>query len=358
MKALEQTNNVYSDLKILYHTDKVKAIIEGKRTAPLYVRIKPTNKCNQNCWYCGYAQDAVIENRAVDRRESIPWEKLQEIICDLSDMGTKAITFSGGGEPLCYPHIIETLSLVQKKGLDYAIISNGQALDENAREVLAGANWVRISMDSADESTYEKIRGVKTYKKVLNNVERFAKKKNKECTLGINYVVTKDNYKSIYDMCDILSGIGVDNVKFSPLMTKGTMPEYHHEIAESVMEQIQKAKSDFEKKEFQIIDKYSNDDSLNSHFVKCPHCHIKEIFTVIAADCRVYYCHQRAYTDMGMIGDVSDRSFRELWFSDEVTKKFANMDPVKECSFKCAFEERNRLLESLKTIDKRHVNFI
>lgn len=355
---MEQINNVYSDLKILVHTEKVKDILDGRRTAPIYVRIKPTNVCNQKCWYCVYADDAVIENREVNRRESIPWEKLQEIIQDLSDIGTKAITFSGGGEPLCYPNIIDALHLVQDNGLDYAMISNGQALEEEARKALANANWLRISLDSANEETYERIRGVKTYRKVLTNIERFADEKSKDCTLGVNCVVTKDNYTMIYELCRILSEIGVNNVKFSPLMVKGKMPEYHYQIESHVKEQIIRAKEDVESQTFKVIDKYSNDESLKDDFIKCPHCYISEVFTVIGADCRVYFCHQRAYTESGMIGDISNRSFRDVWFSEEITQKLRKLNPQEDCNFRCAFEERNRLLESLVNIDKRHVNFI
>lgn len=356
---MQQINNVYSDLKILCHPDKLQAILSGQRTAPLYVRIKPTNVCNQNCWYCVYANDKVIENRSVNRRESIPWEKMQEIINDLSEMGTKAITFSGGGEPLCYPYIIETLNLVRKKGIDYAMISNGQAMEAKAREALREAKWVRISLDSVNENMYQKIRGVNTYNKVLDNIARFAKEKNKNCVLGVNFVVTKDNYKDIYTMCKMLFEIGVDNVKFSPLMVKGTIPEYHMEIRQQVEKQISKAKTELESKYFSIIDKYTDDQSFYKDFEKkCEHCYIKEIFTVIGADCNVYYCHQRAYTKQGMIGSLQNQSFKELWFLDETTNKFRNMNPKNECNFRCTFEERNELLDSLVNMDKRHINFI
>lgn len=356
---MKQIENVYSDLKILCHPDKLEAILRGQRTAPLYVRIKPTNICNQNCWYCVYANDKVIENRSVDRRESIPWEKMKEIIADLSEMGTKAITFSGGGEPLCYHHIHETLELVQNKGFDFAMISNGQALDEKARKSLKNAKWLRISLDSVNQYMYEKIRGVNTYSRVMENIENFAKEKNKECVLGVNFVVTQDNYLSVYEICKILSNIGVDNVKFSPLMVKGAIPEYHMKIRENIEEQLLKAKSDFQSEHFSIIDKYTDDDSFNKNFEKkCAHCYIKEIFTVIGADSKVYYCHQRAYTEQGMIGSLEKQSFRELWFSNETTEKFKKMIPQKECNFRCAFEERNELLDSLVNMDKRHINFI
>lgn len=356
---MQQINNVYSDLKILCHPDKLDAILNERRTAPLYVRIKPTNICNQNCWYCVYANDKVVENRSVDRRESIPWEKMQEIIVNLSEMGTKAVTFSGGGEPLCYHHIYETLELVQQKNIDYAMISNGQALNEVARKALKDAKWLRISLDSVNQEMYQKIRGVDTYSTVMENIEKFAQEKSAECVLGVNFVVTKDNYSDIYEMCRMLSNLGVDNVKFSPLMVKGAIPEYHMKIRENIEEQLIKAKSDFQNAKFSIIDKYTNDASFDKKFgKKCTHCYIKEIFTVIGADSKVYYCHQRAYTQTGMIGSLEQQSFKELWFSDETTEKFRKMIPQNECNFRCAFEERNELLDSLVNMDKRHINFI
>lgn len=355
---MNQIENVYSDLKIFCHPDKVKAILEGKRTAPLYVRIKPTNICNQKCWYCVYADDAVIVDRSVNRRESIPWWKLQEIIDDLAVMGTKAVAFSGGGEPLCYPHIHDAISLVKDKGIEFAMITNGQALDERACESLYEAKWVRISMDSANADQYRKIRGVETYQKVLENIERFAKKKSKTCALGVNCVVTEDNCGDLYELCRIFSGLGVENIKFSPLMVKGEMPEYHANIKNKAESQIMRAKDDFQKINFSIIDKYTGDESFDRDFKKCEHCHIKEIFTVIGADCKVYYCHQRAYTEQGMIGDISDISFKDMWFSDKTTDKFRNLDPRRECNFKCAFEERNIMLDRLVNMDKQHINFI
>lgn len=356
---MEQINNVYSDLKILCHPDKLDALLKQKRTAPVYVRIKPTNICNQNCWYCVYANDAVIENRLVNKQEFIPWDKMQELITDLSEMGTKAVTFSGGGEPLCYPYILETLHMVRKKSIDYAMITNGQAMGEKEREALSSAKWIRISLDSTNQEMYKSIRKVNTFNQVIDNVSNFAKEKNTDCVLGVNYVVTQDNYQNVYEMCKMLSEIGVDNIKFAPLMVKGKIPEYHYKIRDSVEEQIHRAIDQFQNNTFTIIDKYTNDESFSKEFVKkCSECYIKEIFTVIGADCNVYFCHQRAYTEEGKVGSIEKQSFKELWFSDETTQRFRNMDPTKECNFRCAFEERNQLLDSIAKIDKNHINFI
>lgn len=355
---MRQINNPYSDLKILCHPDKLNAILNRERTAPLYVRIKPTNVCNQNCNYCVYANDAVIDNRVVNRRTSIPWDKMKEILDDLIGMGTKAITFSGGGEPLCYPHICDALEIVNKNGIDYAMITNGQALLERERVALANASWVRISLDSVNKEMYKKIRGVDTYPIVMNNISKFAKEKNVDCTLGVNFVTTKDNYKSIYELCGILAEMGVNNVKISPLMVKGA-PEYHEEIKGEVEEQIRKVKEEIVNSNFTLIDKYTDDASMDTDFKKTYSCcYIKEIFTVIGADSKVYYCHQRAYTKDGEIGDLTNQSFRKLWLSEETIQKFQKMNAQKECNFRCAFEERNQLLDSLVSMDKKHINFI
>ena len=349
----------YSDLKILCHPEKVKDIIEGRRTAPIYVRIKPTNICNQKCYYCAYANDEAVNNREVDRRVSIPWDKLQEVIEDLAQMGTKAVTFTGGGEPLCYPHIEDAIRMVRERGIDYSMISNGQALFGPVIHELAHAKWVRISLDSGNADTYQRIRGVKTYEKVIENVTEFARVKADTCVLGINFVVTSDNFDQVYEVCKVAHRIGVNNIKFAPLMLKEGMAEYHSKIKANVSSQIEQAKRDFEGTRFHIIDKYDFDPSVEGDFEKqYSNCCIKQIFTVIAADSKVYFCHQRAYTPEGVIGDISKQSFREMWFSEETTNRFNTMDAKKECNFRCVFEERNQLLNSLVNMDKNHINFI
>ena len=38
----------YSNLKIFAHAQALNEIGEGKRIAPIYIRIKPTNYCNRS----------------------------------------------------------------------------------------------------------------------------------------------------------------------------------------------------------------------------------------------------------------------------------------------------------------------
>lgn len=349
----------YSELKLFHHLDRMEGLLQGERVAPIYIRIKPTNVCNQNCFYCVYANDRVFEGRTVDKRESIEWNCLERTLYELSDIGVKAVTFSGGGEPLCYHSIQETLNLVQKLGIDYSMISNGQALEGENAELLTNAKWVRISLDSSKADVYEKIRKVNTYNKVINNIEQFAKCKKKDCTLGINCVITKENATDVYNICKLSKNLGADNIKLSPIMVKENEGKYHDEIMKIVSEQIVRAKEDLESKSFRIVDKYTDDMAMTNCFTKSyRRCVIQEFFAVIAADSRVYRCHQRAYTKSGFLGDLTTKSFKEIWYSEDTVKLVREYDACRECRFRCAFDERNMLLNDFLSIDSNHVNFI
>lgn len=349
----------YSELKIFHHTDCVNAFLKGKRTAPIYIRIKPTNVCNQSCFYCAYANDSLFDGRMVDKRESIPWEIMERTLYDLADMKVKAVTFSGGGDPLCYHSIIPTLALIKKLEIDYSMITNAQALEGEVVDYLKDAKWVRVSFDSSEAEIYEGIRGVHTYKKVVNNIEKFASIKSKDCTLGINCVITKNNADKIFEICELVKKLGVDNIKLSPIAVKEDTKDYHDKIKDGVIEQINLAKEKLESDRFRVVDKYTCDlDLPNSYRKEYQKCYIQNFFTVIAADSKVYRCHQRAYTKAGELGDLTKMSFKELWFSEEVNKRINIFEPQKECGFRCAFDERNMLLNDFVNIDYNHVNFI
>ena len=43
----------------------------------------------------------------VDQKDQIPEDKMMEIVEDLVNMGVKAVTFSGGGEPFLYKPLLK-----------------------------------------------------------------------------------------------------------------------------------------------------------------------------------------------------------------------------------------------------------
>lgn len=350
----------YSSLKIFSHTDHINALLRNERTTPIYIRIKPTNVCNQKCFYCAYADNNIYDQRSTNLREFIPWEVMDGILKDMGKMGVKAVTFSGGGEPLCYPFLSETIEEIKNLDIDYSLISNGQALENDKAEMFYDAKWVRISFDSSNSILYEKTRGVKTYDKVINNLSNFAEKKAKNNVLGINCVVTRENYEEVYDICKISKELGTQNVKLSPIIDSGDYSSYHDSIKDIVIEQIKRGKKELECDSFAIVDSYTENTNILEKEKRCyDRCYIQELFTVIAADCKVYRCHQRAYMSHGEIGDLKTNSFFDIWNDKKVIEAVKNFNPKEYCNgFWCAFDERNILLSDLVNLDSNHINFI
>lgn len=350
----------YSNLKIFAHAQELIDIGEGKRISPIYIRIKPTNCCNHKCYYCSYADRELGLRDSVNRQDQIPWEKMQEIISDISEMKVKAVTFSGGGEPLVYPYIVETMQKILEAGIDLSIITNGQLLKDERAKVLSHAKWVRISLDSASAETYSKIRQVpgEAFGEVCDNIMRFAEMKQKGCELGVNFVINHENAEQVYDIAKLVKKLGVNHIKYTARVTKDLF-EYHDSFKQSAIKQIHHAKEEFENENFKVINKYESD--FDSALLFCrgyEKCYVNRIFTVIAADSKVYFCHDKAYVTEGVVGDLKNQSFKELWFSPETVKRYQDFDAKKECRHHCVYDDRNELLNMFYSLDKNHINFI
>lgn len=350
----------YSNLKLFAHAQALNDIGEGNRIAPIYIRIKPTNYCNHKCYYCSYADSELGLRDSVNRQDQIPWEKMQEIIMDMDDMGVKAVTFSGGGEPLVYPYIVDAMKGILDAGIDLSIITNGQMLNEERAEVLANAKWVRISFDSADAETYAKVRQLPllAFDEVCSNIHQFSKIKQSDCELGINFVINHENADQIYDMAKMVKRLGVNHIKYAARVTKDLFA-YHEPFKQSAIEQLHRAKAELEDKNFRIINKYEGDFDSALLFRRCyDKCYVNRIFTVIAADSKVYFCHDKAYVKSGVVGDLKNQSFKELWFSEETRKRYQEFNPQEECNHHCVYDDRNELLNTFYSLDRNHINFI
>jgi MoaA/NifB/PqqE/SkfB family radical SAM enzyme len=361
-------DNVYEESKLAFHPDKLKSFAEGKITAPICVRVKPTNHCNHHCFYCSYDEDN--KRSTMNRTSSIPLEKMREILDDFKEIGVKAVTFSGGGEPLTYPHIEETMEKVLESGIDLSIITNGQLLKEKKAEILSKAKWVRISLDSSDAKTFAETRRVPEswFDDLMENIKNFSRIKDPSCEFGINFVVTNSNADKVYNSIKLFKELGVNHVKITPVWVPH-FSEYHKQTKENVEEQIQQAITDFAGETFKIYETYKKDFThsgvAHRGYGKCYHM---QTVPVIAADSKVYFCHDKAYQPDGVLGSIENQSFKELWFSDKAAEIFRTFDPREGCQHHCANDKRNmgtqemldnpENIENYKPSSERHKNFI
>lgn len=150
-----------------------KVIKDGK-IIPIHPQLYVTNKCNLNCSFCSCS----------DRQKTLEmkFDEVKEVIDILADRGAKAITFSGGGEPLLYPKINEVIDYASEKNIESGLVSNGILLDK--LQYHDNLTWCRISSSDDRVSSYDSIS------KAIKN--------NPQTDFAFSHVVTANpNYQII-----------------------------------------------------------------------------------------------------------------------------------------------------------------
>ncbi|MBA3010385.1 MAG: radical SAM protein [Proteobacteria bacterium] len=353
---------LYTKMKIFHYMDKLDSLPQknDRVLAPLHIRIKPTNICNHRCSYCAYRAENLQLGTDMNVTDTIPREKMFEIIDDIIAMKVKAVTFSGGGEPFCYPHLLETVIKLAAGGVKFAALTNGAGLKGEIADVFARhATWVRVSMDGWDPQSYAKYRCVPDgeFLKVIDNMKAF-KKKEGNCYLGISFIVDQQNASHIHDFVRMMRDLGVDSVKVSPKIVSNNgyqNNEYHASVFNLAKEETAKAIRDFSGENFEIFDSYHLlEDKFSKTYSWCPYL---QILPIIGADCRVYSCQDKAYNiGNGMLGSIVDRRFKDFWFSGK--QKFFRINPSIHCDHHCVANTKNHLILEYSNADKEHLGFV
>lgn len=210
-------STIYSNLKFVRFSDHLRAIEERRVLAPVHIRIKPINRCNHSCWYCAYRTDAVTLGEDMNLSDVIPEAKMTEIVGDIIEMGVKAVTFSGGGEPLLYKPLPEAVRRLAEAGVKVATLTNGANLKGPMAEAFARhGSWVRISLDAWDNDSYVRSRGARPgeFSRLMDNIRAFTARDTR-CVLGVSFIVGTDNHSHIAEVAAQLKEAGVNHMKIS-----------------------------------------------------------------------------------------------------------------------------------------------
>ena len=354
-------NNIYSTQKIDYHPDKIHALREGLQPYPVQVHLMPMNGCNMNCNFCSYRLEGNKNTQLFDRISYIPKDTIVEILDDFAEMGGRACELTGGGEPLLYPHKELMFDKIIEHGFDYALVTNGTLLTEDFAKVIAPKMmWARVSIDAGSAETYEKIRQVKPHNlyKAFDAVRWLRKySENPEFRLGVGFVVTNDNYKEIFEFCDKAKQSGADNVRISAIFHPDGIKYFNKETIELGSEYAKAAEklNDDKFRIYNLFDERIANVELGKQDYKF--CGTKEMLCVIGGNCDVYTCCSLAFNKRGLIGNLREQRFKELWDSEEKQEFFEKFDASKMCKFMCLYESRNRHINNLLE-PPLHANFL
>jgi len=179
---------------------------------------------------------------------------------------------------------------------------------------------------------------------LIKNVQEFKKDK---CRLGVNIIVDSGNIGHIAEMVKLWSWLGA-NIKLSPAIVSNDSKVnniYHGKLMPIFKSQIAKV-------ETELYNSYHTQlEGFEKEYEWCPYV---QILPIIGADCKVYVCHDKAYNNDGVLGDISEQSFKEFWFNGK--DKFFKVNPSVHCRHHCVTDKTNKMvLEYLRVEHKEFV---
>ncbi|MDD2654824.1 MAG: radical SAM protein [Candidatus Omnitrophica bacterium] len=201
--------------KLIFHPGRVSEWLKNKDTSPIYIEISPSSVCNHRCIFCAFDY---LGHKPVFLNADI----LKKFIRDIAQHKAKSILFSGEGEPLLVRRLPEVICFAKKKGLDVALTTNGLFLTkETTGRILPYLTWLRISFNAGTPRTYSFVHKTSAgdFRKIINNLReavRLKKDKNYACTIGVQFLLLKENYKEALTLANIMKSLGVDYLIVKP----------------------------------------------------------------------------------------------------------------------------------------------
>lgn len=354
MRALPRSQP-YSVQKLVHHPEALQDLRERRHQSPTQIHFMPMLACNQHCSFCSYGHRTKEDeegqfgwkNMALMSDDYIPVEKMRECVADWRAMGVKAVELTGGGEPLLYPYISDFLWLAADWGVDMALVTNGTALNEQNASRFCSTNWkwARVSIDAGTKEQYIATRRVPAshWAFAWRGVEALARRRQKpDQRVGVGFVVDRSNFSGVYDAVRLALEAGADNVRVALAFTPHALDRFPVGALEEAGRQAQQAASDFSGL-IQVNDLVSERTAnIAGEFQDYEFCAAKEVLCVVGGDQRVYNCCTLAFNPAGLVGSIAERSFRDLWESEETRAFFSSHDARSICKIPCLYERRNK----------------
>ncbi len=343
--------------KLMYHPETVSRWLNGENIYPVEIEISPSGTCNHRCVFCavdyiGYRPDFL--NKEVILRD----------IRHMSRRGLKSVVCSGEGEPLLNKDMPDIANGIRSCGVDVAMSTNGVLFTrEKLEECLGAFSWVRYSIASMDNDSYNRIQRGKEgdLEKVKGNLieaVRLKKDRHLNTTLGVQCLLLPDNMGQLGYMAKTLQEIGIDYLTIKPY-SQHLHSKNKFEINYEEMFDLGRQVKEYATDDFAIY--FRGSAMKKMHHEKCyKQCYGLPFMTHIDAKGNVWPCVAHIGTQELCYGNIYEQEFEQIWEGSrrqKINEQLNDMDINIVCREACRLDEVNKYLDELKH-PGLHVNFI
>lgn len=321
-----------------------------------------------NCHFCAYRASnglSVEQFGGLSKKglpthnpyRMIPAEKVREILRDAADIGIKAITWTGGGEPTAHPDHLELFREALDLGIECGLNTNGSVLKRGWEDVYPRFTYARFSVDAGSAEEYAAVRRVseKEYGRVLKNIEALVaecRARGSACTLGAGYVVSPTSWRLLDQGVRRLRDAGLSYVRLASMQSTEQAAAYPPEDLAAARAACREAEA-LSAPGFQVVNIF--DAALGRRFDD-PLCGMQYLVLYVGGDQKVYRCCYVAYTKHGEAGDLSKQSLKE-WFYSVARRVSYDAFDARSCDV-CPLADKNDAIAQLVKRPPPHANFI
>lgn len=358
--------------KLAWHRERVLALLNGERVAPITIDCALTRQCTYRCVYCyGRLQTNKIK--------PITQDVIFRFLDDAAAIGVKAISLVSDGESTASPYLYDALKRGRNNGLDMALGTNGYLLDdERLEEILPALTYLRFNFSAGQAERYAAIHGcpVACYHKVVQTIQRCVQVKQTMglgVTIGLQMVLLPEFADQILPLATLGRELEVDYlvIKHCSDDEEGRLGVDYSKYFDLVplLQQAEAQASE----NYLVKAKWSK--ILSGGARKYPRCYGPPLILQLSGSGLVAPCgmlFHRRYQKFH-IGNIAEMNFRSIWESErywQVMRFLASdrFDARKQCGTLCLQHKVNECLvdltkgEQLPPVDYRnpplHVNFL
>lgn len=279
-------------------------------TGPEYVTIDITNRCNLNCIACWTFSPLLGDKKPAKEwfKQELAYEKIEELVNQLSELGTREIRITGGGEPFLHKNIFKIIDLIKNQGMKCDITTNLTLLNKDriTKLVETGIDNITISVWAGDAETYIKThpnQKKENFENLKENIIFLNKIKKKETETVIANVLSNINYESIDGMVSFGKETDSDEIYFTfmdPIEGATDKISLSDEERKRVLEKLRKLK--------RKNDNISID--ISHRMKKGMKCYVGNFFSRIMANGDVAPCCTAVNN---ITGNINEQSFKHIW---------------------------------------------
>ena len=220
----------------------------GKKSKVRLLYLEVTHRCNLKCISC-------YTNAGVEKQNSLTLDELKSVVKQAKEMGARAVSLSGSGEPLLYKDLFVLIDYIRQLEMTVIIFTNGTILDKEIADFLISRKVVvYFKLYSLDPVVFDRMAGRKDvykwvdYTYILNGESKEwkipsglkhlldARQTQENLNLvRIETLITRINYSTLPKVATLSKALSLP-LYLETLVFKGRAIENYNDIALSSSE--------------------------------------------------------------------------------------------------------------------------